>query len=133
MKCLYCGSIENLEVEHLIPRARGGLDVEGNIFRACSSCNVSKNDRLPSEWRTDLPAEVYELERAALNLHAAVSPRKSRTVKNTKVLKEDHINVRCTEEQKEMIDRAAKRDGLGSSSWMLQIALRAAREAESRP
>jgi uncharacterized protein (DUF1778 family) len=50
--------------------------------------------------------------------------------RNTKLLKEDHINVRCTAQQKDAIEKAAKLDGLGASTWLLQLGLRAARESE---
>jgi uncharacterized protein (DUF1778 family) len=48
--------------------------------------------------------------------------------RNAKLLKEDHINVRCTAQQKAAIEKAAKLDGVGASTWLLQLGLRAARE-----
>jgi uncharacterized protein (DUF1778 family) len=48
--------------------------------------------------------------------------------KNAKVLKDDQINVRCTADQKTIIEKAAQRDGVGASTWLLQLGLRAARE-----
>ena len=48
--------------------------------------------------------------------------------KNTKANKDDHINVRCTKNQKALIEKAAARDGMGASTWLLQLGLRAARE-----
>jgi hypothetical protein len=50
-RCTYCGSGENLQCDHIIPRARGGMDVLENLTTACRSCNASKRDRLLSEWR----------------------------------------------------------------------------------
>ena len=50
--------------------------------------------------------------------------------KNVKLLKENVINVRCTDQQKSAIESAASRDGLGASTWLLQLGLRAARGAE---
>lgn len=51
---------------------------------------------------------------------------KKGTKQNTKLLKEDHINVRCTTEQKATIDTAAGSEGLGASTWLLQLGLLAA-------
>ncbi|HWE63595.1 MAG TPA: HNH endonuclease signature motif containing protein [Chloroflexota bacterium] len=34
-----------MEIDHLIPEARGGLTVEENLWLACSACNTSKGDR----------------------------------------------------------------------------------------
>lgn len=128
MKCLYCGSTEKVHKEHLVPKSRGGLSVEGNLFRACKSCNSSKNDRLPSEWRTDLPAEVYELEKVALKLHSTILPRS----RNTKIPKNVVINVRCTEDQKDLLDAISSSDGMGVSTWLLFMGLRTARERQQR-
>jgi hypothetical protein len=75
MSCLYCGGDEKLGTEHLIPRTRGGRDIPENVFQACRKCNASKNARLPSEWRNDLPPKVYALERRALKLHPPITPR----------------------------------------------------------
>jgi hypothetical protein len=132
MNCLYCGTTEDLETEHLVPSARGGLDINGNVFRACSKCNLEKSDRLPSEWRSDLSPAVYELERVALSLHPSVTARKSK-LGNNFVPKTENINVRCTSEQKARIEALAERNGLGASTWLLQLGLIAAREKGIRP
>ena len=116
-KCLYCGSTEDLQVEHLVPRSRGGLKIDGNIFYACKTCNKSKTNRLPSEWRADLPVEVYELEQVALSLHVIVRPRIRRD------LKKDVIGVRCTLEQKRFLETAAAREGLAVSGWILRVGI----------
>jgi hypothetical protein len=34
----------------VVPRSRGGPDIEANLVDACSTCNQRKSDRLPSEW-----------------------------------------------------------------------------------
>lgn len=47
-----------------------------------------------------------------------------------KPTKDQHINVRCTDEQKAAIDAAAARDGMGSSTWLLSLGLRATRQPE---
>ncbi|MDM8549237.1 RNA-guided endonuclease IscB [Desulfobacterales bacterium HSG2] len=45
-KCAYCGK-ENipLEIEHIIPRSRGGTDRVWNLTVACRRCNHRKGDR----------------------------------------------------------------------------------------
>lgn len=43
--CVYCGaSIEDvdLEVDHLVARVRGGLDVPSNLVTSCHDCNHEK-------------------------------------------------------------------------------------------
>ena len=42
-KCTYCGSTENLTLDHIIPRCRGGARWDSdNVTTACRSCNQAK-------------------------------------------------------------------------------------------
>jgi 5-methylcytosine-specific restriction endonuclease McrA len=46
--CQYCGgAAENLD--HVVPRSRGGLHSWDNVVAACRRCNAKKEDRTPSE------------------------------------------------------------------------------------
>ena len=48
--CQYCGSRDNqLSIDHVIPRSRGGGDTWENVTTACLSCNVRKGNRTPKE------------------------------------------------------------------------------------
>lgn len=47
--------------------------------------------------------------------------------------KEDSIRIRVTEEQKEVLTDAAAGEGLGVSSWLLMLGLKAARKTEGGP
>jgi len=47
-RCQYCGSAaENLD--HVLPRSRGGLHTWENVVAACRPCNARKGDRTPHE------------------------------------------------------------------------------------
>lgn len=50
-KCAYCGA-ENvpLEVEHLIPRSRGGSNRVGNLTISCRPCNQAKGSQTAAEF-----------------------------------------------------------------------------------
>ena len=48
--CCYCGSRENLTLDHLIPRIKGGPDEADNLVWACRTCNSSKQGRDLLEW-----------------------------------------------------------------------------------
>ena len=41
-KCVYCGSSENLTVDHVRPRTKGGTDTADNLVTACRPCNQAK-------------------------------------------------------------------------------------------
>ncbi len=48
--CQYCGyEGEDLTLDHVVPRSRGGLDTWENIVTACVRCNVRKGNRTPKE------------------------------------------------------------------------------------
>lgn len=47
--CQYCGSKQNLTLDHVMPRARGGKDTWENLVTACVTCNNRKGDRRPEE------------------------------------------------------------------------------------
>ncbi len=52
--CTYCGAYipgSSLQVDHIIPVARGGDHDPDNFAVSCRPCNLSKSDFLLSEWR----------------------------------------------------------------------------------
>lgn len=44
-KCVYCGSVDNLTIDHLIPKSRGGQNSWSNLITSCNLCNVRKGDK----------------------------------------------------------------------------------------
>ncbi len=49
--CIYCGSLNSIEADHVIPISRGGTHSIGNLVPACQKCNRSKSDKYLAEWR----------------------------------------------------------------------------------
>ena len=49
-KCAYCGSEENLTLDHITPRTKGGSDRVINVLCAWHSCNHSKGHQMWSDW-----------------------------------------------------------------------------------
>jgi 5-methylcytosine-specific restriction endonuclease McrA len=50
-RCAYCGvQTSYLTRDHIVPLSRGGQHTKSNIVPACYTCNVSKGNRLLSEW-----------------------------------------------------------------------------------
>lgn len=51
--CQYCGrAAEN--IDHVVPRSRGGLHTWENVVACCARCNATKRDRLLAETRMRL-------------------------------------------------------------------------------
>lgn len=44
-KCVYCGSTERIEMDHVEPISKGGKHRKDNIVPACKSCNASRGNR----------------------------------------------------------------------------------------
>lgn len=40
--CLACGSSENLTIDHVVPRALGGMRIRSNAQLLCKTCNAAK-------------------------------------------------------------------------------------------
>ncbi len=52
-RCMYCGiaghKAGGLELEHIIPKSRGGRNEWQNLCASCRKCNQKKKDRTPEE------------------------------------------------------------------------------------
>lgn len=53
--CAYCGSIQDIEQDHVVPASRGGAYVRDNIVPACHECNDSKRSRELVDWYKEQP------------------------------------------------------------------------------
>ena len=57
--CYYCRrqvGHKALTMDHLVPLARGGTSVRGNVVPACKDCNTRKKSLLPIEWQAYIDA-----------------------------------------------------------------------------
>lgn len=48
--CFYCGAINDITIDHVIPSKKGSSNQPCNLVPACISCNTKKSDRTPEEW-----------------------------------------------------------------------------------
>ena len=66
-ECAYCGVEEvPLEVEHIIPKSRGGTGRLQNLALSCKECNLAKGNKLPHEIEdTHLRESVIRVRRYA--------------------------------------------------------------------
>jgi len=53
--CVYCGSRDNLTLDHIVPLSKGGKHISENLLVACGSCNSSKGAKLLEEWIQSKP------------------------------------------------------------------------------
>lgn len=53
-ECQYCGSKQDLTIDHVIPRSKGGQDIWENLVACCIKCNLKKGNKLLSETNMKL-------------------------------------------------------------------------------
>ncbi len=53
-ECIFCGSKGSVTLEHLFPKALGGVDDEKNVIWVCHSCNCRKGSKRLYEFFTEL-------------------------------------------------------------------------------
>ena len=76
-RCAYCGARDlPLQIEHIVPKARGGTDRVSNLALACEPCNRQKGTRALADFLAAQP------ERLARVLAQARAPLKDATAVN---------------------------------------------------
>lgn len=63
--CVYCGILvyerENLNIDHIIPKSKGGKTKFDNLIPSCKSCNSFKGALTASEFATKAIRKIDEL------------------------------------------------------------------------
>lgn len=55
--CAYCGieiEVKDMQIDHVFPLRRGGLDEKENMLPACRSCNHYKSTLLLEDFRSEI-------------------------------------------------------------------------------
>jgi hypothetical protein len=78
-RCVYCGETfpeQELTLDHVEPRMRGGDRSEGNLVTACRACNARKGSQPAWSYLAERPQEREMFLRHAI----AVWPRLRRAI-----------------------------------------------------
>ena len=64
-RCTYCGTAraERYELDHIIPRSRGGTNRVSNLVASCHGCNVAKGNMSVEDFLADKPARLAAIGR----------------------------------------------------------------------
>lgn len=79
-RCVYCGIAfpsEQLSLDHVQPRMRGGDNSEGNLVTACRACNTRKGSLPAWAFLAELPEERANF----LQYATSVWPRHLRAIR----------------------------------------------------
>ena len=57
--CMYCDSRENLTLDHVIPKCKGGSNSWDNLVTCCKKCNAKKDDKTLKETGMKLRFKPY--------------------------------------------------------------------------
>lgn len=68
-QCQWCGSRQELQVDHIVPWSNGGSDRTDNLRMLCASCNDARSNRRTDIWTTVLPL-TYECHRCMPQLRS---------------------------------------------------------------
>lgn len=59
--CIYCGSTEKIQSEHIIPKSKGGPNIADNLVDSCQTCNLKKSNKDVFEFCAMLDMDVPRL------------------------------------------------------------------------
>ena len=51
--CVFCGTHENIQIDHIIPIAKGGVHGIGNLQPLCHPCNSKKSDKFMMQFKME--------------------------------------------------------------------------------
>ena len=110
-KCAYCGKSNlPLEIEHVIPRSRGGTSRISNLTLACHSCNEKKGNKGEDEF--PIPDRVKRHLRAPLKDATMMNVTRYELLRR---LRETGLPVETGTGGRTKFNRT--RAGLGKSHW----------------
>jgi 5-methylcytosine-specific restriction endonuclease McrA len=116
-KCVYCGkSNVPLQIEHLIPRARGGTDRVSNLTLACEPCNIKKGTKALAIFlkkKPELLAKLQAQAKAPLKDATAVNATRWALLER---LKELGLPVECGSGGLTKFNRTKR--GLPKAHWL---------------
>jgi 5-methylcytosine-specific restriction endonuclease McrA len=73
-QCVYCKNTNiKLEIEHIIPKSRGGTDRIDNLTISCRKCNLEKGNKFVSECSPKLQKKISEIEQKAKKSYKAAT------------------------------------------------------------
>lgn len=73
--CAYCGceiSLQEMQIDHILPLKKGGLDTLDNMWPSCKSCNHYKHTLTVEQFRRAIESMPHTLNRDSATYRIAV-------------------------------------------------------------
>jgi CRISPR-associated endonuclease Csn1 len=108
--CLYCGQpfsmarLDDYDIDHIVPRSKGGPDAIVNSILAHRACNEDKDEQTPFQWK--YTHEGWDAYKALVEKHAT-------TLRNKKV------QLLLREDAPGLVDRYT---ALAETAWVSKLA-----------
>ena len=58
-RCVYCNTKEDLTLDHVLPKSRGGGNTWKNLVTCCKICNLKKDNKTPEEANMSMSIKPY--------------------------------------------------------------------------
>lgn len=58
-RCVYCGTSDDLTLDHVLPKSRGGANTWKNLVTCCKVCNLKKDNMTPEEANMKMLRNPY--------------------------------------------------------------------------
>ena len=116
-KCAYCGKEDvPLQVEHIVPKSKGGSNRVSNLTLACEKCNTKKSNRSVEDFLKKKPAVLKRiLEQAQRPLRDATAVNATRW-ELFRRLKATGLPVECGSGGRTKFNRTVR--GLPKTHWL---------------
>ena len=72
--CQYCGQLDDLTFDHVVPRRLGGKTTWQNVATACAPCNLKKGGRTPKQANMSLTIPPHRPTTWQLQKHGKLFP-----------------------------------------------------------
>lgn len=73
-KCIRCGSAEDLDIHHIVPKSQGGSDELSNLRTLCRQCHATEHPDVPVLRASDIHSTPKDNSFHPIRLYPKIKP-----------------------------------------------------------
>jgi hypothetical protein len=131
-RCVYCGSDQNLCIDHMVPIALGGTDHIDNLAISCKACNSGKSGRTPEQAGLKILSK-QALEAMSRYVTVTVTVQDTDTDTDTEQKKEKNILKKESHSETKIILARVAALGIEKDLWDEYLKTRKRLKATNTP